>query len=115
MVQITNLKNEMSLHDALIESQLQQAQINLLKSKLRDVLDGFSVIEKCLSVSVKGDHADAPFPLNHKEAAIHHSACASAYQHALEMCNSKSLTDFVDNGFIEPALQATAELASKPI
>lgn len=115
MVQITKQENELSHQELLEKSQQQQAQIDLLQAKLRDVVDGFSIIETWLSVAVNGDHADAPFPLDHKEASIHHGACASAYQHALEMCNSQSLTAFVESGFIEPTLEATVDRISMSV
>lgn len=99
----------MELQELLAKSQQQQAQINLLQEKLRDVVHGFSIIESNLSIAVKADHANAPFFLDHKEAAIHHSACASSYQHALEMCNSQSLSAFVENGFSEPSLETNVD------
>lgn len=46
---------------------------------------GIAVIEKCLAVSVKADHADAPFPFDDKQAAFWHRSQVDAFRHALEM------------------------------
>ncbi len=82
----------------------------LLQEKLKDVVAGFNVIEKNLSIAAKTDPSLAPFPLVGEEAVLHQKAGASAYQHALEMCNSQSLTAFVENSFAEPNLKSRKTL-----
>jgi hypothetical protein len=81
-------------------------QKDALEAKLQEVVKGFNVIEKNLSVALKADTNEAPFPLSPTQAKVHHAASAGAYQHALEMCNSQSLTAFVENGFQEPKSKA---------
>lgn len=93
----------------------QQEHINQLEAKLQDVDRGLDVAERNLAVAVQGKHEDAPFPLDENEAKLWHRAQASAYQHALEMCNSTSLKAFIENGFkpvqnVEPPVPK----ASKP-
>jgi hypothetical protein len=46
---------------------------------------GREIIEAALKRALASKHEDAPFGLDHDEAAIWHQAQASAYQHALEM------------------------------
>ena len=77
--------------DALLIAQLQ--------ARLKEVSEGLDIVERNFTVAQNADPADAPFPLTGQEAALWHKASASAYQHALEMCNSQSLKAFVENGF----------------
>lgn len=49
------------------------------------VTTGADVIENCLIVATRAEHADAPFPMNAKQGAIWHSAQRTAYQYVLEM------------------------------
>ena len=78
---------------------IQQEHIKRLEAKLCDVDQGLDVAERMLAVAVQGKHEDAPFPLDENEAKLWHRAQASAYRHALEMCNSTSLKAFIENGF----------------
>lgn len=52
---------------------------------------GHAVVETRLAKAVKGEWADAPFPLDDKEAALWHRAQAEAYRDALEMMGVPSL------------------------
>lgn len=76
-----------------------QAEIERLQSRLKDVSEGLDIVERNLAVAQNADPADAPFALTGAEATLWHKASASAYQHALEMCNSQALKAFVENGF----------------
>lgn len=46
---------------------------------------GAQLVEGCLARAVRGDHADAPFPLDEAQAKLWHRAQAEAFRHALEM------------------------------
>lgn len=59
------------------------------------VTSGADVIEKCLAVAVRAEHADAPFPMTAEQGAIWHGAQRTAYQYVLEMLctdRTKALT-----------------------
>lgn len=84
-----------------------------LQNKLSEVVDGFKIIEKNLAIATKADPSQAPFPLVGEAARLHHTASASAYQHALEMCNSETLTRFVENDFRE-AVKHAANIQARP-
>lgn len=49
------------------------------------VTSGADVIEKCLAVATRAEHADAPFPMNAEQGAVWHRAQRTAYQYVLEM------------------------------
>lgn len=49
------------------------------------VTSGADVIEKCLAVATRAEHADAPFPMNAQQGAVWHQAQRTAYQYVLEM------------------------------
>jgi len=49
------------------------------------VTSGADVIEKCLKVATRAEHADAPFPMNAEQGAIWHRAQRTAYLYVLEM------------------------------
>lgn len=55
------------------------------------VTSGATVIEKCLAKASRADHGDAPFPLDHAQAAIWHRAQQTAYLYVLEMLCTDSL------------------------
>lgn len=94
---------------AVARSNKLQLEIALLQAKLRDLVNGFSIIEGALKVAVRAAHVDAPFGLDYSQSKIHHAAGAAAYQHALEMCNSTAITDFVKRGFKEAESSTPAE------
>lgn len=87
-------------YDRMVEqSNRQQKEIELLQAMLRDVSEGLDIIERKLTEADAADPADAPFPLVGEQANLWHRATASAYLHAVEMCNSDSVRRFVANGF----------------
>lgn len=90
----------------LEQSNRQQEEIEMLRAMLKDVNAGLDIVEAKLAVATAADPADAPFPLVGGEAGLWHRAAASAYLHALEMCNSTSLKAFVTNGFRHDKLSA---------
>lgn len=49
------------------------------------VSSGADVIEKCLVVATRAEHADAPFLMNAEQSAVWHRAQRTAYQYVLEM------------------------------
>jgi len=49
------------------------------------VISGLAIIEECLTVAVKAEHANAPFPLDASQAELWHRAQMEAYRHTLEM------------------------------
>lgn len=49
------------------------------------VTSGADVIEKCLAMATRAEHADAPFPMDTAHGAIWHQAQRTAYQYVLEM------------------------------
>lgn len=55
------------------------------------VTSGALVIEKCLATASRAEHVDAPFPLDHAQAALWHRAQQAAYLYVLEMLCTDSL------------------------
>jgi len=55
------------------------------------VTSGALVIEKCLETASRAEHVDAPFPLDHAQAALWHRAQQTAYLYVLEMLCTDSL------------------------
>jgi len=97
---------------SIVESQ--QAEIENLKAKLRTVVEGFDIVEAALVKSTRGHIADAPMDLDVNQARIHHKASAGAFQHALEMCGSTSITAFVKAGFVDAPPAVKAEPSNTP-
>jgi hypothetical protein len=87
-------------YDRMVEqSNRQQAHIEQLQEALRDVSKGLEIVENSLKEASAANPASAPFPLVGEEANLWRRATASAYLHAVEMCNSNRVRKFVANGF----------------
>lgn len=71
--------------------------LNQVLPQLKSMKEGFDIIEQNLAKSQKADPSDAPFGYDASEARIWHLGSAGAYQHSLEMLNSSSFTQLVDN------------------
>jgi phosphoglycolate phosphatase-like HAD superfamily hydrolase len=70
---------------------------------LRQVGEGLDIIESALAISLKAEHADAPFPLDEEQARLWHKAHASAYTHALEMLSANSVKEYLEQKPGSPA------------
>jgi hypothetical protein len=60
-------------------------EVAALRAQMRYWKRGTDLIKDCLAKSVRADHGDAPFPLDHTEARFWHNAQMEAYRHSLEM------------------------------
>lgn len=71
-----------------------------LFAALKDLVQGFDVIEKAMKASASGDLTQAPFPLVGDEARAYLSGLTAGYLHALEMCNASTFKPLLETSFV---------------